>query len=187
MMMETILQYDVTALLAINGLHASWADTLFWFVSNRLTWIPLYLVMLGWLFANAKKNKYFSLVVILVLLVATTGATDWLCHWLKGAIARPRPTHTVLLAQLHTINGYLGGKFGMPSSHAADTMALAMLFGLFTRSKGWAVVLTVYVLLNCYSRLYLGVHYPTDILAGLAIGGILAFVVYRLTPKSVRL
>lgn len=185
-MFDIISQYDTQCLLAVNGLHRPWLDTIMWFVSDRLTWIPLYLIMVGWVIARAGK-RWLPAILIIALLALTVGATDYLTHALKEWIARPRPTHTALLARLHTLHGYLGGRYGMPSCHAADTMALAMLFSLYTRNSLWIVVLTLFVVLNCWSRMYLGVHYPADILVGLTIGGLLSYIVFRLTPRSVRL
>jgi undecaprenyl-diphosphatase len=109
------------------------------------------------------------------------GAADFIASGiLKELVARPRPTRVAELeGVLHLVNGYRSGQYGFVSSHAANTMVVALLFSLIWRNKIATVGLMLWVAANCYSRMYLGVHYPTDILGGLIVGVLVAAVAYR--------
>lgn len=179
------MQIDTEILLWINGHYTPFWDSVMWAASGRLTWIPLYVLMLVavWFFlpekSSARRVTLFALALLVVgLMVALTDQT---CHILKSMIARPRPSHAPELdGLLHLVRGYTGGQYGHPSSHAANTMAISTFILLFTGrgpvlharwARGlWVFVLLLFVCLNCYSRMYLGVHYPSDILVGLFIG-----------------
>ena len=128
-----------------------------------------------------------------VALVAAVGLSDWISSGvIKHLVCRPRPTHEPALEGLvHVVNGYVGGAYGFVSSHAANTMSLATLFAIIWQGKGERLevrgergivytILALYVVVNCYSRMYLGVHYPGDILGGLLVGTVMAFAVYGL-------
>jgi undecaprenyl-diphosphatase len=119
-------------------------------------------------------------VVMIVVIGLAVGAADFIASGiLKDLVARPRPTRVPELeGVLHLVNGYKSGKFGFVSSHAANTMAVALLFSLIWRNKIATVGLMLWVAANCYSRMYLGVHYPTDILGGLLIGAAVAVAAY---------
>jgi undecaprenyl-diphosphatase len=108
------------------------------------------------------------------------GAADFISSGiLKDLIARPRPTRVPELeGVLHLVNGYRSGQYGFVSSHAANTMACALLFSLIWRKKITTVGMMLWVAANCYSRMYLGVHYPTDILGGLIVGSLVAVVAF---------
>ncbi|MBR5827708.1 MAG: phosphatase PAP2 family protein, partial [Paludibacteraceae bacterium] len=94
-------------------------------------------------------------------------------------VARPRPTRVPELeGVLHLVNDYRSGQFGFVSSHAATTMACALLFSLIWRNKIATGLLMLWVAMNCYSRMYLGVHYPLDILGGLLVGTIVSWAAY---------
>ena len=119
-------------------------------------------------------------VVLIIVIAAAVGLADFIASGvLKEWVARPRPTRVPELeGVLHLVNGYRSGRFGFVSSHAANTMACALLFSLIWRNKIATVGLLLWVAMNCYSRMYLGVHYPTDILGGLIVGSLVAVVAY---------
>lgn len=175
--MNDLIHIDQTWLLAINNCHATWADTLFWWVSDRFIWLPLYAVLVGLIFWRFGWKK--ALWILFGFAVAV-GLSDWVSSGLiKPWVARLRPTHEPALEGLvHIVKGYTGGLYGFVSSHAANTMACALLFSLIWRKKIATCLMMTWVALNCYSRMYLGVHYPGDIMGGLLVGALWALVVY---------
>ena len=193
-MLEQLLHIDTEILLAINGWHAPWADTLMWTISAKATWIPLYLLLIGLLVWRYRKpamtgvkwlQRVPACVVMIVVIGLAVGAADFIASGiLKDLVARPRPTRVPELeGVLHLVNGYRSGRYGFVSSHAANTMAVALLFSLIWRNKIATVGLMLWVAANCYSRMYLGVHYPTDILGGLMVGALVAVVVYAMLVR----
>lgn len=185
-MFNKLIEIDQSWLLAINGAHCAWMDQVMWYISQAWVWIPLYALLIGllvWRF-----GWKWGLVYTLAL-VAAVGLSDWVSSGLiKHLVCRPRPTHEPALEGLvHVVNGYVGGAYGFVSSHAANTMSLAVLFGLIWNKinhLGWWLL--TYVVVNCYSRMYLGVHYPGDILGGLVVGTVIALLVYVLLNQVER-
>ncbi len=189
-MLEHLIHIDTEILLAINGWHAPWADRLMWLISAKTTWIPLYLLLMGllvWRYRQRSSSARWRwlqrvpvCVVLIIVIAAAVGLADFIASGvLKEWVARPRPTRVPELeGVLHLVNGYRSGRFGFVSSHAANTMACALLFSLIWRNKIATVGLMLWVAMNCYSRMYLGVHYPTDILGGLIVGSLVAVVAY---------
>ena len=193
-MLEQLLHIDTEVLLVINGWHAPWVDTLMWIMSAKATWIPLYLLLIGLLVWRYRKPAMTSVkwlqrvpacVVMIVVIGLAVGAADFIASGiLKELVARPRPTRVPELeGVLHLVNGYRSGRYGFVSSHAANTMAVALLFSLIWRNKIATVGLMLWVAANCYSRMYLGVHYPTDILGGLMVGTLVAVVAYAILVR----
>ena len=204
--MENIIDIDTRLLLWINSQHTPFWDTVMWYISKSWVWIPLYVFLVWYLITTYLQNNASSQtkpehssavrwvvpLSMVVIAAASAGLSDYITSGiLKPLIARPRPTHTQGVAEyLLTVNGYTGGHYGFPSSHAADCWSIAAACMLFqhhavaNRLKlplpRWItpVVLTVYALLNCYSRMYLGVHYPLDILCGTLIGCLIACLLY---------
>lgn len=188
-MLEQLIHIDTEILLAINGWHAPWADRMMWIISAKATWIPLYALLIGLLVWRYRKPAPRSMkwlqkvpvcVVLIVVIAAAIGLADFIASGiLKEWVARPRPTRVPELeGVLHLVNGYRSGRFGFVSSHAANTMACALLFSLIWRNKIATIGLMLWVAMNCYSRMYLGVHYPTDILGGLIVGSLVAVAAY---------
>ena len=193
-MLEQLLHIDTEILLAINGWHAPWADTLMWIISAKTTWIPLYLLLIGLLVWRYRQpaptpikwlQKVPACVVMIVVIGLAVGVADFIASGiLKDWVARPRPSRVPELeGMLHLVNGYKSGQYGFVSSHAANTMAVALLFSLIWRNKIATVGLMLWVAANCYSRMYLGVHYPTDILGGLIVGSLVAVGGYWLLGR----
>ena len=192
--LERLVHIDTEVLLAINGWHAPWADRLMWIISAKTIWIPLYLLLVGLLVWRYRKPAMTSVkwlqkvpvcVVMIVMIALAVGAADFIASGiLKDLVARPRPTRVPELeGVLHLVNGYRSGQYGFVSSHAANTMACGLLFSLIWRNKIATVGLMLWVTVNCYSRMYLGVHYPLDILGGLIVGALMAVVAYQVLLK----
>ena len=192
--MNTLISLDQQWLLAINGWHAEWADVLMWYISKSTTWLPLYALLVGfvvyrfgiqWYLSTQNTSNYRFTALLRVFIVlagfaVAVGLSDFISSGIiKPWVSRLRPTHEPALAgMLHIVNGYTGGMYGFVSSHAANTMACALLFSLLYRNKYATVALMLWVALNCYSRMYLGVHYPGDIIGGLLVGTLIAGMTY---------
>lgn len=173
-----MLELDKDILLWINGHWTEGLDGLMWWVSQSVTWIPLYVLLLGlivWRYRNWK-----TVVLMVLAFGVAVGLSDFITSGLiKPWVCRLRPTHEPgLEGMVRLVNGYRGGLYGFCSSHAADTMACGLLFSMLYRNKIATTCMMVWVALNCYSRMYLGVHYPLDIVCGLLIGALLAVLVY---------
>lgn len=180
--MPSILDIDQMLLLWINSHHSPCMDSFMWLVSGRLTWLPLYVLLAGLMFR--RWGWKYTLLLLLAIALAV-GASDFVSSGIiKPWVARLRPTHSPELQNLlHVIHNYRGGLYGFVSSHAANTMACALLFSLVYRKKRTTTLLMLWVALVVYSRMYLGVHYPLDILGGLAVGALMAWLTYLLVRQ----
>ena len=179
------MSLDADILLWINGHYAQWFDEVMWTVSLARTWIWLYVVLLLLLILKFRNWK----VVLLCLagIAVAVGLSDFICSGiLKPLVCRLRPTHEPALDPLHLVKGYTGGLYGFCSSHAANTMAVGLLFSLLYKDNRATVGLMTWVALNCYSRMYLGAHYPSDIICGLAVGALWAVLVWGLLTRWLR-
>ena len=171
------MNLDFDILLWINGHYSAWADTLMWYVSHPYTWLPMYVLMA--LFVGFKYRNWKAVLLIFLGFVIAVGMSDFTCSGiLKPLVCRLRPTHEPALDPLHLVRGYTGGLYGFCSSHAANTMACAVLFSLLYRNKYATAGLMAWVALNCYSRMYEGAHYPSDIMVGALVGCLWALLVY---------
>ena len=197
--MDYLIHIDQQWLLAINGWHSEWADILMWYISKSTTWLPLYALLVGLIVyrfgilspslcrEGRRGSSLLRVLIILAGFAVAVGMSDFVSSGIiKPWVCRLRPTHEPALAgMLHLVNGYTGGLYGFVSSHAANTMACALLFALLYRNKYATVGLMLWVALNCYSRMYLGVHYPADIIGGLAIGALMATLTYGMVRRLV--
>lgn len=178
--MEKIIQFDKQLLLMLNGSDSSYLDQVVLILTNGLTWIPLYVSLL---FLVVKNNHNWRTILLIVagagLCVLMAGTLD--DEIVKPLVARWRPTHDPQIGSLvDVVNDYRGGRYGFFSAHASNTFSIALFFSLLVRYRWLTVGLVSYSLVNCWTRLYLGVHYPGDILVGLLWGTVTAISVYSL-------
>jgi undecaprenyl-diphosphatase len=190
--MEELIQFDKQLLLWFNGSESLFLDSLITTLTNAKTWIPLYLSLF---YVVVKSNQtvrdVFLILAAAGLCVLLAGTIDDTI--VKPTVARWRPGHDPQIGMLvDTVNGYRGGNYGFFSAHASNTFSIAIFFSLLMRQRLFTIFMVCWSLINCYTRLYLGVHYPGDILVGLSWGAIVGTSVYylyrrvlRLTPTSV--
>ncbi len=175
-MIDYLMDIDAEALLAVNGLHDLFQDAFWWMVSAK--WSSLLLVLsLLWILLH--KNRRHALLVVAMLAVAVLVADQVSSGLIKHLVERLRPTHDPSLENaVHVINGYRGGLYGFVSSHAANFFAIATLVSFIMRHRLVAIALYGWALVQCYSRMYLGVHYPGDILGGIVVGLLAGWLVW---------
>lgn len=177
-MLEYLNDIDSDALLAVNGLHDIFQDSFWWLVSAKWSSALLLLALLWILF---RQKRLHAVLVLGMLALAVLMADQVSSGLIKHLVERLRPTHDPSLeSMVHVVNGYRGGLYGFVSSHAANAFAVATLLSFITRQRLVAFSLFAWALLQCYSRMYLGVHYPGDILGGIAVGMLAGWLVWCL-------
>jgi undecaprenyl-diphosphatase len=171
-MLEQLISWDKAVFLIFNGLGAPSLDGLMVFLSGKLEWIPLYGLLLFLLFRKYKSKGFYILFFVVLLIVASDQISVQL---FKNVFERLRPCHEPSLEGLvHLVNNKCGGKFGFVSSHATNTFALAIFMGFILKNRPIVIGLIIWAAIVSYSRVYLGVHYPLDVLGGAVLGTFIA-------------
>lgn len=172
---------DQIVTLFFNGSSSLYLDAFAWNATNMLVWFPFIAVIIYVLFREHNFSHFmFILGATIVCIVICDQMASSIC---KPLVARWRPTHQPEIMHLTDIvSGYRGGFYGFFSSHAANTWSVALFLSLVFRHRNTTLALIAWSLLNCWTRLYLGVHYLGDIVTGIAFGslvGLIAFRIYR--------
>lgn len=181
-MLQYLNKLDHELFVFLNGLHHPFWDKVMVTASDKYLWIPFYALLLGFLLYQFRRKSYLLLPAIAL----TIGAADSISSaLLKPLVGRLRPCHDASLNQLIYLANGCGGSFGFVSSHAANSFGLAMLVSLILEPRynwlklllfGWAALVS-------YSRIYLGAHFPGDVLGGALLGCLAAYVFGSLFRK----
>lgn len=177
-MIEKLISSDQQLFLLLNGMHAPFFDFLMYWMSDKLIWIPLYAWLLFWMI---RENRSKGWLVVLSVVILVTLSDQVSVHLFKNVFLRLRPCHEPLLeGMVRILNGHCGGQYGFISSHACNTAGVALFSGMMLRHKfRWLLpALMAWSALIAYSRIYLGVHYPGDVVAGMIVGITLGWLVY---------
>ena len=177
-MIEFLSNIDTNFFLLLNGINSPFWDTVMWHVSGKLTWVPLYLVIIYFIF---RKYRWKTLWILIAIAVVVTLADQFSVHFFKNVFERLRPCHNPDIKELvHVVNGKCGGKFGFVSSHAANTFGVATFLLMLFRIRWFGLAILLWAAVVSYSRIYLGVHYPGDVLVGSLLGVLIGWVVWKL-------
>ncbi|MEQ6119525.1 phosphatase PAP2 family protein [Reichenbachiella sp. MALMAid0571] len=167
-MIEWFDQIDKELFLVLNGMHVQGMDAVMLWITDKKSWIPLYILFVGLIIY---KTKWKSIWVFIAIGLLITVADQFTSGLMKPFFERLRPCHNPLLSDLVYNIGKCGGQFGFASSHAANTFAIGTFLWLFFRKEYKAFVLMfVWAGIVSYSRIYVGVHYPGDVLVGAFAG-----------------
>lgn len=179
-MIEQLIEYDKELFLYLNGLGNVYWDAFWLFYTAKLHWIPFY-ALLCYLMYKRLNSKMFILTLVVIALLVTF--TDQVTNLFKNGFERFRPCYEDGVAEyMRLVRETCGGRYGYFSGHSSNSMGVAIFVGLMLRNtyKYILPILIIWSLLMGYSRIYVGAHYPLDVLSGLIFGGLSGFMFYKL-------
>jgi len=178
-MIEYLNSIDTKLFLFLNGQHNAFFDFVMYWFSDKLIWIPMYLLIAFFILKHYRKQGVFMLLFIGLVIVLCDQTAS---HLIKNAVMRVRPSHEPALAGLvHLSKAGPGGLYGFVSSHAANAFGLAtfLYFALDNRFRFLKYWLFIWAAFVSYSRIYNGVHYPGDIIVAAILGSLIGWGVYK--------
>ena len=177
--METISTIDSDLFLFLNGLHADWMDKVMIAITQMWVWVPLYLLLIYWVVKQYGKRCWWVFLAVGLVVFCSDQLSAHIC---KPFFQRLRPCYNANFQGLiYLPKGLAGGKYGFVSSHAANTFAVAaFLSAALRKNRNWmGFVLYLWAFISSYSRIYLGFHYPGDILCGALLGILIGIILWK--------
>jgi undecaprenyl-diphosphatase len=177
-MIQSIKFAEYEWFLWLNDFHSPMLDVVMYWITFRFTWIPLYIYVIYYIFVKIKGQPWQNLLFILV----SVGLADRITSgFMKPYFARLRPCHDPIINHLVHVVGNCGGQYGFVSSHATNCFALAVSFILILKKNNIKAnflsnFLFIWAIIVSYSRIYVGVHFPSDIIIGGFVGALLPFI-----------
>ncbi len=184
-MLDWLIEIDTELLLAINGWNSSFLDPIMVFITNKWSGIPIYAVLLFMIFY--KRNLKVAILMFFSIII-TFALTDWLgVHMFKRTFERLRPCWDPTTRDLIRLLEYRGGKFGFISNHAANYFGLAMISSGVLKKRWYTIFIFCWAAAVAYSRIYVGKHFPGDVICGAMLGILVGYLVlmgYRYIIKK---
>lgn len=181
-MVEKILVYERDLFFMLNGSDSPFLDRFMWIFSGKTVWLPLAAFILIVLLYKKKWRE--SILILLAIVLVVTLCDQFASHVCKPIFTRFRPTHHPdFMDQVKTVFGYRGGKYGFISSHAANAFGFATYMSLLFRYRLFTWTIFLWAVLTAYTRVYLGVHFISDIVPGAIAGVFFGGLVYWLYVK----
>lgn len=180
---QSLMETDQTVFPYLNGLYTSFGDYFMSSFSGKVIWAPMYASVLYVLLKNA--DWKVALYCLIAIVLTITFADQACATFIRPAVARLRPCSpdNPISELVHLVNGKRSGSFSFPSCHAANSFGLAFMLMYLFRNRWLTAFILIWAVINSYSRIYLGVHYPTDLLAGAIVGATGATLMYLLLRK----
>jgi len=184
-MIEALVEIDKKIFLFFNQFNSPFFDKLMWHISGKVGWLPLYFLILYYLIKTFKTRSIYFITVLVILITLS----DQLAVILfKNTIKRLRPCHDPsIMSIVHIVNNHCGGMYGFISNHAANSFSLAMYSSFLFNQKIFKILIFCWVIIISYSRIYLGIHFPGDVIGGALFGIFLAYIWWFLTTKFMSL
>lgn len=181
--MQMLVDWDTSTSLSINGWHTAYMDNFMELYSGKFIWIPFYISFAYVVFRNYywKVAAVWCLIAILLLVI-----NDQLCSSvLRHEVGRMRPSNldNSISAYVHVVDGYRGGRYGFPSAHATNCFGMAFYTMYVLRRRFLTIIMFIWAILMCYSRIYLGLHYLGDVTGGMLLGFVDAAIIYYLFKR----
>lgn len=176
-MLDWLEYIDTQLFLLLNGIHNSFFDNLMPFLSGNIIWLPFYCWLIYTLFKKFTTKKFAWSLGAITVCISLTDLISF--NLLKETIQRYRPCHNLEISNLVHLVEDCGGMHSFVSSHASNVFGVATLLSFLIKDKSTTIQLFAWGTIVGYTRIYLGVHYPADVLGGLALGVAIGFIVYR--------
>lgn len=177
-MLDFLIDIDTKIFLFFNGMHAPFWDSFMGYFTGKAIWVPMYVSSAYIIFRNC---HWKAAVCISIGIVLTIVLSDQICATIiRPVVERVRPARleNPISAFVHIVDGYRGGAYGFPSCHAANSFALAVFLSFLFCKRWFALFVLLWAAMNSYSRLYLGVHYPGDLIVGAIVGSCFGWAGY---------
>lgn len=186
-MFESLTQLDKALFLYLNGIHSETSDFIWWWISSKTLWIPLYIIILYYII---KKFQWRSISITLIIIIGVAITDQLSSSIIKELVHRLRPSHNPEFSQIvHIVNDYRGGMFGFVSSHAANVFMFATFTSLLFKSRWFTISILLWATIVSYSRIAIGVHYPLDIIGGAILGisvSIILYLLYKIIKNRIK-